>query len=401
MSDEQAADIPGLPAVTGADVLPGPVVTKADAGAPTAAILPVCRPGLPGPAELEPWLAQVDASRQYTNRGPLVRRLEARLARVLGLPDHALRSASTGTSAIEIAILASAGPARPERPFALVPSYTFAATALAAERAGYRPVFCDVDPVTWGMDLAAAAAHPDLDRIGLFLPVACFGRLPDLAGAEALMAATGVPVVYDAAASFEALLDRPGHVSARVPVTLSFHATKTFSTAEGGAVLWDSAEGAEALVRAANFGFNFSRRSDSAGTNAKLSEIHAAVGHAMLDRFAQRRADYAATVAMWREVAAVLPGRMVTAPDLASVYVLWEAPDEAAHLAAQAAMTAANIDSRRWYETGLHRMAHFASDQSLPVTEELGARLLGLPMAHDMPRAQMERVVRVILTAIS
>jgi dTDP-4-amino-4,6-dideoxygalactose transaminase len=193
-------------------------------------------------------------------------------------------------------------------------------------------------------------------------------------------------------------------VSKTVPVTLSFHATKTYSTAEGGAVLWDNPEGAEALVRAANFGFNFSRRSESPGTNAKLSEIHAAVGHAMLDMFAQRRADYAATVAQWAEVAAALPGGMVMPPDLASVYILWDAPDEAMHLAATEALTAARIDTRRWYETGLHRMPHFAPAQGpaqvLPVTERLGTRLLGLPMAHDLPRAEMERVVRVILGAI-
>jgi dTDP-4-amino-4,6-dideoxygalactose transaminase len=362
--------------------------------------LPVCRPALPEAAALLPWLSRIDAARHYTNRGPLVRALETRLAQALGLAPHALRTASTGTSAIEIAILAAAGPARAERPFALIPAYTFAATALAAERAGYRPIFCDVDPVTWGMDFAAAARHPEIDRIGLFLPVACFGRLPDLAGAETLSARTGIPVVYDAAASFEAQMDHPGHVSQTVPVTLSFHATKTYSTAEGGAVLWDSAEGAEALTRAANFGFNFSRRSESAGTNAKLSEIHAAVGHAMLDSFAQRRADYAARVADWAGVAAALPGGMVMPPDLASVYILWDAPDEAMHLAATEALTAARIDSRRWYETGLHRMPHFADGQVLPVTERLGTRLLGLPMAHDLPRAEMERVVRIILDAI-
>ncbi len=53
------------------------------------------------------------------------------------------------------------------------------------------------------------------------------------------------------------------------------------------------------------------------------------------------------------------------------VYILWDAPDEAMHLRAQEALTAANIDSRRWYETGLHRMPHFADGQSLPVTERL------------------------------
>ena len=83
--------------------------------------LPVCRPGLPAADALLPYLRQIDAARHYTNRGPLVRLLEQRLAQTLGLPDHGLRSASNGTSAIEIAILAAAGPATPARPLALIP----------------------------------------------------------------------------------------------------------------------------------------------------------------------------------------------------------------------------------------------------------------------------------------
>lgn len=365
--------------------------------------LPVCRPGLPAAEELLPYLRKIDAARHYTNRGPLVRLLEQRLAGALGLPAHGLRTASNGTSAIEIAILAAAGPATQKRPFALIPSYTFAATALAAERLGYQPIFADVRPDTWALDLDLAAAHPDLGRIGLILPVAPYGRAPDLAGAEALAARTGLPVVLDAAACFEQLLDRPGLISTTVPMTVSFHATKTFSTGEGGAVIWDDPAGQEKVVRAANFGFNYSRRSESAGTNAKLSEFHAAVGLAMLDRFTGRRADYARSVEAWRMIAADLPGRIHLPPDLASVYILWEAPDAASLTAAQDALTEANIDTRRWYETGLHLQPHFAgSGQApLPVTEDLGARLLGLPMAHDMDPQQMARVVRIIQKALT
>ena len=364
--------------------------------------LPVCRPGLPPAEALLPYLQQIDASRHYTNRGPLVRLLEQRLAQSLSLPAHGLRSASNGTSAIEIAILAASGPAKPARPFVLIPSYTFAATALAAERLGYLPIFADVRPDTWALDLDLAASHPRLDQIGLFLPVAPCGRSPDLAGAERLALRTGIPVVLDAAASFEHLQDRPGLISRTVPMTVSFHATKTFSTGEGGAVIWDDEAGQERVVRAANFGFNYSRRSESAGTNAKLSEFHAAVGLAMLDAFPQRRADYARTVAAWQTASAGLPGRMHTAPDLASVYILWEAPDAASLTAAQNALTEADIDTRRWYETGLHGQPHFAGtgQPPLPVTEDLGARLLGLPMAHDMDPTDMRRVVDEMLAGL-
>lgn len=369
----------------------------------TQILLPVCRPLLPGADLVAAYLREVDAARHYTNRGALVRKLEGRLADALGLKPTALRTASNGTSAIEIAVLAAAGPARPDRPLALVPSYTFAATGLAVERLGYQVVCTDVDPVTWAMDLTAAARHPLLDRVGVIVPVAPYGRVPDLAGAEALHRATGIPVVIDAAASFERLWERPGTVSATVPLTVSFHATKTFSTGEGGAVIWDNPAGQDRVVQAANFGFNFSRKSDVAGTNAKMSEYHAAVGLAMLDGFHARLADYRATVAEWTQAAAGLPGRLVLPPDLASVYILWQAPDAATMDRAQDALSAAGIDSRRWYERGLHSQPHFRGPEgqvALPVTEDLGARLLGLPMAHDMPRGQMDWVARVMAGAI-
>lgn len=368
-----------------------------------APFLPVCRPLLPDAAQIAVYLQESDRARHYTNRGPLVRSLETALTMRLGLAPHALRTASNGTSAIEVAILAAADPATPQRPYALIPSYTFAATALAAERCGYRPLFCDVDPVTWAMDLSEVQAHPLRDKIGLILPVAPYGRVPDMRAAEHLVASTGMPVVVDAAACFEHLLEDPGLVSATVPMTISFHATKTFSTAEGGAVVWDNPKGQDSVVQAANFGFNCSRRSETAGTNAKMSDLHAAVGLAMLDSFDQRRRDYAATVAEWAGAAASLPGRLHLPPDLASVYILWECPDAALMARATDALTAANIDSRRWYEDGLHRQPHFqrgAPQLALPVTEDLGNRLLGLPMAHDLPRAEMDRVVQVLATVL-
>ncbi len=369
--------------------------------------LPVCRPLLPNAAEIAPYLQQSDAARHYTNRGPMVRLLEQRLAARLGLPPHAVRTASNGTSAIEIAILAAAGPASSAKPYALIPSHTFAASALAAERCGYTAVFCDVDAETWAMDLDLASRHPLAEKIGLILPVAPYGRKPEIRQAEALFAKTGIPVVFDAAACFEKLLDDPALVSATVPMTISFHATKTFSTGEGGAVFWNNGPGQDAVVQAANFGFNFSRKSETAGTNAKMSELHAAVGLAMLDTFDTRRTDYAKTVALWERVSSPLPGAMYLPPDMASVYITWKAPSAQVMDRAIAALSAANIDSRRWYEDGLHLQPHFrrfsgpdVQTQPMPVTEDLGNRLLGLPMAHDLPQGDMERVVSVLLAAL-
>lgn len=112
------------------------------------------------------YLCVADGARHYTNRGQLVRRLESRLAEALGLPDHGSRSASNSTSAIEIAVLALAGPARPDRPLPLIPSYSFAVTGLAVERLGYWPLFTDIDPATWPWICPPLPATPDWPKWG-------------------------------------------------------------------------------------------------------------------------------------------------------------------------------------------------------------------------------------------
>ena len=371
----------------------------------TRRIIPVFRPALPKAAVVAAYIEEIDARRQYTNRGPLVERLEARLAALYGLGAHAVRSASTGTAAIEIALLAHAGVARSDRPLALMPSFTFAATALAAERCGFRPHFVDVDPVTWAVDTRRLARHPLIKEAGVVLAVAPFGLLPDVRALEDLQDESGVPVVLDAAAAFEAVLDgfvagsanRSGAISARVPLTLSFHATKSFSTGEGGAVVWDDPDGQARVTQAANFGFMLSREARVPGTNAKMSEYHAAVGLAMLDGLGEQRAQWARATSLWsgRSFGRALGGRLHLSPRLSSAYVLFEADTAEGMRRAQAHLDARQVETRRWYESGLHAQPHFASAgrDALPVTESLSQRLLGLPMAHDLTEADVAFMV--------
>lgn len=346
------------------------------------------RPALPLAEAIVPYIREMDSRRHYTNRGPLVERLEARLAGMFGRKERAVRSASSGTSAIELAILAHAGLAKPERPLALMPSFTFAATALAAERCGYRPHFLDIDPETWSIDGASAAPHPLIREAGVILSVAPFGIRPDMRALERLQDESGVPVILDAAAGFEAVLDDPELISDRVPLTLSFHATKSFSTGEGGAVVWDEAKGQARVVQAANFGFWHSREARVPGTNAKLSEYHAAVGLAMLDGLAERRAAWAQVAELWRDLSRGrdIGGRLHLSPHLSSAYVLFEADSVEGMHKAQTHLQAWNVETRRWYEGGLHVQPHFAKlgHDAMSVTEGLSWRLLGLPMAHDL-----------------
>lgn len=369
--------------------------------------VPVCRPELPPAEAIAGYIRRIDARRQYTNRGPLVALLEARLARALDRAPHAVLASATGTAALEVAILATAGLAGPARPLALLPAFTFAATALAVERCGYRPWFVDIDPATWMLDPAALARHPMLGQAGLIVPVAPYGVAPDMAAWEAVMAQTGIQVVIDAAAAVEAVLDAPGLVSASVPMMLSFHATKTFSTGEGGAILWDNPEGQERATQVANFGFLRSRECKVAGTNAKLSEYHAAVGLAMWDGFEARRTEYRRVSAAYGQAAGgpgegLGGGRLHLPPAVSSAYALYEANSAAQFAASEAALHAARIETRRWYEAGLHVQPHFttAGADPLPVTEDLSGRLIGLPMGHDLAGGDIALILATLRAAV-
>src|SRR5262249_19336682 len=130
--------------------------------------------------------------------------------------------------------------------------------------------------------------------VGAVMPVAPFGRPIDGARWDAFRADTGVPVVIDAAAGFDSLIPGP------TPAVVSLHATKVLGTGEGGFVVSTDA----ALVRrvriASNFGIDPNRQSVIAATNAKMSEYHAAVGHAALDEWSGTRSEWTAVAGAYR-----------------------------------------------------------------------------------------------------
>ncbi len=190
----------------------------------------VCRPLLPSADRLLPYLKVIDETRRYSNHGTLLLALQLRLSEAMGGNFVAL--ASSGTTALEGAILASAGRARPQRHVCLMPAFTFIGSVAAVERCGFEPHFVDVDPETWMLDPRYLLNHPRLDSAGLVLAVSAFGRKVDQAPWTAFRDATSIPVVIDGAAMVESTFASPAECIGDIPVALSFHATKAFASAK-------------------------------------------------------------------------------------------------------------------------------------------------------------------------
>jgi len=351
-----------------------------------------------------PYLLRIDAARTYSNSGPLVDELEHRLARLFDTDTGGVVGAASGTAALIGAILATAGPATPARPLAIVPAFTFVATASAVERCGYRPYLVDVDSNSWALDPEHLTGFPALDQVGVIVPVAPFGRPLSVAPWREFAKRTGIPVVVDAAASFEHLVTASSGYVGSVPVVLSFHATKTFSTAEGGAVVTSDLDLASRCRRALNFGFLGSRTAMAAGINGKMSEYHAAIGLAGLDHWPEKRAALHQVANRYRVqmMAAGIKEHLYTHPDVASCYVLYSARSETEADRLKHNLEERQVDYRLWYGHGLDQHRHFseAAREELPHSGGVSGRIIGLPTAPDMQEADIARVVAAFAATV-
>ncbi|MDX2104603.1 MAG: DegT/DnrJ/EryC1/StrS family aminotransferase [Alphaproteobacteria bacterium] len=337
---------------------------------------------LPDAAALGPFLARIDAARVYSNNGPLVQELEGVLAAMVQAyhpqaPAPFVVLASSGTTALHMAAAASGAPAGAT---ATVPSFTFPATAHALQHAGFQVELADVEAKTGTLSptaVSTAAAGP-------VVPVAVFGSVLDTALWDNVAKATGRPVIIDAAASFPH--QAPGQCC---HVVVSFHATKPFGIGEGGALITTDPAMADRARKLANFGFE-DGVVHAVGLNAKMSELHAAVGLAQAQRWpdlAQARAD------LWTAYRDALPQNRImpclAGQAVAPANLVLDCGDHAVD-AVQQHLSAHGIGSRRLYTPGLHHHPwRRRQDQPCPVTEHLADCLISLPFHTRLTRADV------------
>ncbi len=366
--------------------------------------IPLLVPDLPAAEDLLPYLRRIDASRWYTNFGPLVRELEAGIAAracAVGRPAQHAVSVSNASLGLEVALLALGLPPGSR---VLMPALTFVATATAALRAGHVPVFCDVDPETWLLTPEIAARAIAQERVDAVMPVSTYGCPCDAPAWDAFARASGLPVVIDAAGAY-------GNQAcgARTVTVFSLHATKSLAAAEGGMVLSADAEYAERVRHLSNFGIDLSAVDAQTagstglvsreGTNAKLSEYHAAIGLAALARWdasSQRR------IALHRDYLAGLGRRCPQARtqqrDAAGVYSIFPVRLPDSHKAADAfrVLGQQGIGTRRWYCPPLNQHPAFASlpvAGGLDVCATLGEQLIALPFHALLSADDMHAVI--------
>lgn len=155
--------------------------------------------------------------------------------------------------------------------------YTFASTTHAIVRNGLTPVFCDIDPDTYTMDVSKIEALIT-DKTSAIVPVHVYGAVCDVEGIQEIADKYNLKVIYDAAHAFGVEVNGRGIGSYGDASMFSFHATKVFHTIEGGCITFKDFALYEKLNNVKNFGITGPESVEMVGGNAKMNEFQAAMG---------------------------------------------------------------------------------------------------------------------------
>jgi len=354
----------------------------------------VARPSLPDLVRVNRYLSEIWDRNMVTNFGPLEQKLAVEIARFLDLRQ--VMMFSNGHLGIEAML--SALPTKGE---IITSPFTFPSTVHAIVNAGHTPVLVDVEAEGFGPDPQAISDALTPKTVAV-LGVHVYGTPCDVDALADIGARHDIAILYDAAHCFGSRYRGRSLISFGDAAMVSTHATKIFHTIEGGfvAVNSDRLNPVE-IGRFRNFGITDGDVMAGA-SNAKMSEIHAAIGLLNLEDFyaAQARrlgiaVNYHAGFARQNVFAPITP----SSPNMSYYVVAFSGTPEEANKARQKAVDKAQakgVHSRPYFSPSLHTTTafrQFAGNRSFTRSESLAASLLCLPMFDSMTEDEQARVI--------
>lgn len=304
---------------------------------------------------------------------------------------------NSGTAGLHLGLLA-AGVGRGDE--VIVPSFTFAATGNSVALTGATPVFVDIEPSTFTLDPEAVAAAITPKTKGI-LPVHLYGHPARMRELESLAAERGVALYEDAAQAHGASLDgRPVGTFGEFAM-FSLYPTKNMTSGEGGMVTAANDDIARMLKLLRSQGMERQYENEIVGFNARMTDIHAAIGRVQLTKVgawtAQRQANAAFLDAHLAGV--VIPPVAEGAVHVYHQYTIRVPEDRDGFVAAL--KTEHNVGSGVYYPIPNHRLpslAHYAPGLDLPETERAAGEVVSLPVHPSLSQDDLDRVVTAVNT---
>ena len=338
---------------------------------------------LPDPKRIQHYLDSACRSRRLSNRGPLEYLLTHRLKDFLGVENLLL--VSNGTLALQLA-QAALGVKFPGASAVTTP-FSFVATASSLLWEGVTPRFSDIDSESLCMDPSLIPGCVD-ESTRVIVPVHVYGNVCDTDAIERIAERYGLKTIYDGSHAFGVRYRGRSVLEQGDASTLSFHATKLFHCVEGGAIVFDDADRYEAARDMSNFGYH-SGNIGGPGINAKLSEIHAAFGLAVLEDITIIREKREIVWHRYREALEehVTMPRFNEEASANHAYFPVVLDSEITMHRVKNQCESAGIHPRRYFHPSLNTLEHMPDRRHCPVSEDVTSRILCLPCTRSSERS--------------
>ena len=362
----------------------------------------VTQPFLPPLEEFVPYLESIWASKWLTNAGPFHQQLEAALAEYLGVEHIALFTNGTIALVTALQSLRIVGEV-------ITTPYSFVATAHSLLWNGIKPVFVDIDPITFNLDPSKieAAITPQTTAI---MPVHVYGNPCDVDRIQNIADTYGLKVIYDAAHAFGVNCHCGSVLKHGDLSVLSFHATKVFNTFEGGAIVCPDAKTKQRIDHLKNFGFADELTVVAPGINGKMNEVQAAFGLLQLkyvDSAISRRqkidTHYRAALADARGIK--VPRHPSSKRHNYSYFPILVEPDYLLSRDSLYDRLKTNaIFARRYFyplisEFPMYRSMPSAAKSNLSVAHQVASQVICLPIYPDLSITEVDRIIELITGA--
>lgn len=337
-----------------------------------------------------------------TNMGEKHKRLQRNLENYLKVENVELMT--NGHMALEMAIQAMNLQGE-----VITTPFTFASTPHAIVRNGLTPVFCDIDPQNFTLDVSKIEALIT-DKTCAIVPVHVYGNMCDVEAIEEIAKKYGLKVIYDAAHAFGVTYKGKGAGSFGDASCFSFHATKVFNTIEGGAVCFKDKELGRRLYNLKNFGIRDEETVESVGANAKMNEFQAAMGLCNLRHVDEEIGKRRKVVERYRERLHDIKGIQLNAiqKDTDSNYAYFPIiVDEKDYMTDRNGLLAVlkehDIIARKYFYPVVPFFdcykGRFRADDIL-VAQSIAERVMTLPLYADIPIKVVDEICDIIVTGV-
>lgn len=355
---------------------------------------------LPPKAEYDDYIQKIFETHHLTNYGLLEAALQNKLSTYLNTKHICLTA--NGTLALMIA-LRHAGLSGKK---VITTPFTYVATLSALLWEGCIPIFADIDQNTLCINPKSIKhiliKHPDAAGI---VPVHVFGNACDTVGIQAICHKHNLTCIYDAAHAFGATLYNRSLMDYGDFAIGSFHATKLFHTVEGGCIISHTDQDQQNISLHHAFG-HIQDDYYTLGINAKLSEIHAAMGLAILPHLPNIIAKRKKICDLYDDL---LPLDILKRPhfhddlDYNYAYYPIQFPDEASLCTVKMALEAHNIFPRRYFYPSLTTLSYLptiSKNCECPIADRTALTSLCLPLYPDLSEEKIKQITSIICAHI-